>query len=165
MVMVRLFIFTFVVLRAAVRQTSGSDFWQLALSWKHHRLWFWGQFCLILLHLQRSQHSSHLQEWKQAGSISADDKGDVYSRLLWRDIKQIYKWDCLCIAAAGDFSVFTVLCSLWEMRRWCRGQGCPQLNVKGRKLGQCASWGGYFWPPARLLKHLRAPERERDTHP
>lgn len=42
-------------------------------------------------------------------------------------------------------------------------QGWPALNVKGRKLDQCASWGNYFWIPARLLKPLEAAETERNT--
>lgn len=43
-------------------------------------------------------------------------------------------------------------------------QGWTPLNVKGRKLGECASWGGYFWIPARQLKPLKAPETQRGKH-
>lgn len=60
-----------------------------------------------------------------------------------------------------DFSTFTVLCSSVRSEATGPRQSCPPLNVKGHKLGQCASWGGYFWPPASTPKPPRAPETER----
>lgn len=137
-------IFTFVVMWAVVWEASGSDFCKLALSWKHHRLWVWP----ILLHVERPMTKRNVySQWWWLGSWHV---ADMNMSLL---LKQCW-W---------DFSVFTAWHYLWEMSRQFPGQGCHQLNVKGHKLGQCASWGDYFWPPARLLKPLKASEREKHS--